>query len=131
MLHSATSAHEVRLSLLDLLRTRFEPSVDDLIPIYEEPTKAIYRVQRSAGLPWVVRLFPPARQLERVLGDAAVLRHVASHGIKAEQVVLASDGQPCVELHGRGVLVTEWIEGTRPDRSAEGLRRIGEAVGRL
>ena len=131
MLESKTPAQEPRLSLLDLLRTRFEPSLRDLIPIYEEPTKAIYRVQRSAGFPWAVRLFPLARPLERVRGDAAVLRHVASHGIRAERVVLASDGESCVELNGRGVLVTEWIQGTRPDRSPEGLRRIGEVVGRL
>lgn len=102
-----------------------------LSAVYEHPQKAIYRAFRREGPAWVVRLFPPTRPLERVRGDAAVLRYVARYGVAAERVVPAADGADAVSCEGRAVLVTECIAGARPDRSPATLRRLGEWVGRL
>ena len=55
-----------------------------LTPFYEEADKAVYRVKHAGADPWVLRLFPAARPLERVEGDAAVLRCLEEHGVSAD-----------------------------------------------
>ena len=126
-----SSGNVVSGEVLEVLRSRFDAGVRELVTIYEEPHKAMYRAERGLGVSWVVRVFSVTRPLERVLGDAAVLRYVASLGVSAERVVAASDGADSVTVGGRGVLVTEWIEGIKPGRTPATLRRVGEAVGRL
>jgi len=117
--------------LTALLESRYDTHITGSTPFYEEAERAVYRVDRRDGLPWVVRLFPRARSLERVLGAAVVLRHVEQQGIPAERLVAAADGSLVIDLDGCGVLVTRFIPGGRLDRSIDRLRRLGEAVGLL
>ena len=126
-----TPSGDVRAAIAGLLAERYGTSAPRLEPVYEEPAKAIYRVERSDGQPWILRYFPPTRPLERAAGDAAIMRYVAAHGIPAERPVSTLDGARAAELEGRAVLVTERIHGARPDRSPETLRLLGEAVGRI
>jgi Ser/Thr protein kinase RdoA (MazF antagonist) len=116
--------------LADLLEEQYAAYVAALVPL-AEAGEGIYRVERREGPPWVVRLFPKTRPPERVRGDAAVLRCVERHGVPAERLIAAADGAPTASLDGRGVLVTTYLAGRRPDRSPATLRALGEAVGRL
>ncbi|MGH9231763.1 MAG: hypothetical protein ACRD0R_00280 [Acidimicrobiales bacterium] len=47
-----------------------------LLPIYEHGDRAFYRLEHDAGPPWVLRWFQRDRSLDRVAGDADVLRAV-------------------------------------------------------
>jgi Ser/Thr protein kinase RdoA (MazF antagonist) len=102
-----------------------------LTPVYEEAEKAIYRADRRGGRPWVLRLFSPRRPLERVRGDAAVLRWVARHRLPAERVVAAADGTDVIEADGWGLLVTRFVAGVAADRAPATLRQQGGILGRL
>jgi Ser/Thr protein kinase RdoA (MazF antagonist) len=117
--------------LAALLEARYGAAVAGLSPFYAEAQKAVYRVDRRDGPPWVLRLFGPDRPLERVRGDAAVLRWVARHGIPAERVVAPAGGGDVVEADGWGLLVTRFVAGGPADRSPATLRRLGEVLGRL
>jgi len=121
----------MRARLVDLLETGYGARVAGLRPFYEAPERAVYRVERADGPPWLLRVFGPPRAPERVRGDAAVLRWVAGHGIPAERVVAAAGGGDVLEADGRTLLVTRFVAGRRPDRSPETLCRLGEALGRL
>jgi Ser/Thr protein kinase RdoA (MazF antagonist) len=72
--------------------------------------------------------------MSAVLGDAEVLAYVASEGFPTER---CASGQPASELSGRGVLLTEYVDGVeRSERRAAirdhgGLRRLGELLGTL
>jgi Ser/Thr protein kinase RdoA (MazF antagonist) len=87
--------------LVALVEERFGVVVTAATPFYEAPEKAIYRLDRAGGGPLVVRLFPADRPLDRVVGDAAVLRHLEAEDIPAERVVTALDGSPSVRLGPR------------------------------
>src|ERR1035438_8738988 len=45
----------------------------------------VFRVDRRDGPSWVARVFPAARPLEEVQGDAAILRFAAQHDFPAER----------------------------------------------
>jgi Ser/Thr protein kinase RdoA (MazF antagonist) len=116
-----------------LLENRYGTRIAAIDPIFEAPEKSIYRVSRADGPEWVLRLFPPTRPLDRIEGDAAILRYLADQGVAAERLVAATDGAGATDLDGRGVLVTRFIPGVRLDRtlSSSALRQLGEMVGRL
>jgi Ser/Thr protein kinase RdoA (MazF antagonist) len=114
-----------------LLRHEYGARAPRLTPFYEEPDKAIYRVDHAGGAPWVLRHYPAARPLERLRGQAAIMRHVAHNGIPAEQIIPTVTGTDSTVLAGRGLLVTSLLEGTRPRPTSPVLRRLGESIGRL
>jgi Ser/Thr protein kinase RdoA (MazF antagonist) len=94
----------------------------------------VWRVGRADGPDWVARWFPARRPVESAVGDAAILRYVASHEFPAERC--AAD-EPVSTLDGRAVLVTEWAgpvprrERREAIRGAGGLGRLGALLGRL
>jgi Ser/Thr protein kinase RdoA (MazF antagonist) len=110
---------------------RFGVVVTAATPFYEAPEKAVYRLDLAGGGPLVVRLFPAERPLDRVVGDAAVLRYLEAEDIPAERVVTAVDGSPSVRLGPRGVLVTRLIPGGPPALTAGPLEQMGATLGRL
>jgi len=74
----------------------------------------VFRVDRSDGPSWVARVFPSARPLEQVEGDAEILRALARERFPAERCAHTE----AVSTHeGQGVLVTEFVEGPHPDAS--------------
>jgi Ser/Thr protein kinase RdoA (MazF antagonist) len=89
---------------------------------------SVHRVDRHDGPSWVARVFPAARPVDRVAGDAEILRLLEEHGYPAERCAHA---EAVSELDGRGVLVTTYLDGTEPAGGARTLGRLGELVGRL
>lgn len=90
----------------------------------------VYRVDHADGRrPWVARLFPRARPIEAVEGDAEVLTLVAAHGFPAERCV----ADPVSEHEGQGVLVTEWVDGVngRGKGSPDLFGSLGRLLGEL
>lgn len=88
----------------------------------------VFRVDRRTGVPWVARVFPGARSMEAVEGDADVLRFLEAHAYPAERCATA---EPVSRLGGRGVLVTQFVEGVTAPFDVPTLHAIGEMVGRL
>src|SRR5687768_15036626 len=120
-----------RRGLVELLERRYRARSPRLSAFYETATKGVFRVDRDSGAPWVLRHYPADRPMERLHGQAAIMRYVERHGIAAERVVLTSDGSETTELDGRGVLVTTLLEGVPPRRTPNVLRQLGESIGRL
>jgi Ser/Thr protein kinase RdoA (MazF antagonist) len=90
--------------------------------------RGVYRVDRQTGNSWVVRVFPPSRPFAKVLGDAEILRFLEKQGFPAER---CATQDPVTAPLGRGVLVTDFVEGTVPERNESIWYKFGEMLGRL
>jgi Ser/Thr protein kinase RdoA (MazF antagonist) len=88
----------------------------------------VLRVDRHDGPSWVARIFPAARPLDEVEGDARVLRGLERRGFPAERCAVAD---PVSTHEGQGVLVTELVEGTRARGGGRSFAVLGELLGRL
>jgi Phosphotransferase enzyme family len=85
-------------------------------------------LRRKGGSPWIARIFSsPADQVSRVEGDADILRFLAANDFPAERVATQ---EPVSVFNGSGVIVTEFVEGGRPDASAI-QHELGSLLGRL
>lgn len=85
-------------------------------------------LKRMDGPPWIARIFSsPADRVSRVQGDADVLRFLAAQGFPAERL---AHPEPVSVFNGSGVIVTEFIEGGRPDEP-EIQYELGSLLGRL
>lgn len=89
----------------------------------------VVRVSHKAG-DWVARVFPEARPMDAVVGDAEILRILEERGVEAER---CAHPEPVSELDGQGVLITDWIRGAnaRNDVSGETLSGLGDLLGRV
>lgn len=105
-----------------------------------ELDRDVFRVERRDGPAWVVRVFPPERPVHAVEGHAEILRNLESAGFPAErcaaELVAAAPGKrptatEVSTLDGRGVLVTDFVDGTRPDRPGRTFAILGALLGRL
>lgn len=129
------------------LETTYKISIASLAPIDDDPKTrprgswpghyaSTVFVRRADGAPWIARVFSSAADtVSRVEGDAEILRFLAAHGYPAERV--ATD-HPVSVLGGKGVIVTQFIEGGRPhddhyerDTSPEISLELGSLLGRL
>jgi Ser/Thr protein kinase RdoA (MazF antagonist) len=88
----------------------------------------VFRVDRDDGPSWVARVFPGARSVAGVQGDAAILRALERAGFPAERCAHAD---PVSTLAGRGVLVTEFVEPAAPLRPGRPAAILGALLGRL
>ncbi len=88
----------------------------------------VFRVDRHDGPSWVARLFPAARPIEAVEGDAEVLRFLEQQGFAAER---CAHPEPVSTLDGQGVLVSGHVDGAKPDGGVGTLRTLGDMLGRL
>lgn len=78
--------------------------------------------------PWIARIFSsPADQLSRVEGDADILRFLSTHNFPAERL---AHEEPVSVFNGSGVIVTEFIEGGRPEAVAIQYE-LGSLLGQL
>ena len=107
--------------LAEVLLLEFGVEARAMRSFYEEADRAAFRVEHQ-GAPLVVRWFPPQRPLERVAGDAEVLRAVRH--LDVEQLVETVDGRPFTECGGRGIIVTQFIDGACSPRDKASLRRV-------
>jgi Ser/Thr protein kinase RdoA (MazF antagonist) len=113
-----------RSQLSSHLEDRYGISVKALVRLDGD----VYRVDRRDGPSWVARLFPSARSLEHVNGDAAVLRFLSSAGYPAER---CAHDEPVSSLDGHAVLVTEHVSAGAAPHGAEAVRELGGLLGRL
>ena len=102
-------------------------SVTAATPFYDDGGKAVYRPRRGAARGAVV----PRRAAERVTGDAEILRFLEAERIPAERVVTALDGSATVRFGDRSALVTRFIPGRPPERTAGALEQMGATLGRM
>ncbi len=128
--HTALTAH---------LETRYGIRIASLASIDDDPRTrprgswpghypATLLVKRTDGRPWIARVFSaPADRVSRVEGDADILRFLAAHDFPAERVAHA---EPVSVFNGSGVLVTEFVDGGRPDAQAI-HHELGSLLGRL
>ncbi|MGA2665199.1 MAG: phosphotransferase [Nitrososphaerales archaeon] len=114
---------------IEMLRRYLEKKYQTSIAHIERLDRGVFRVDRVEGGRWVARVFTSARPLERVLGDAEVLRFLEESGFPAERCV--RQGDPVSSAGRWNILLTEFVEGTHPEHDEETLRRLGEALGRL
>ncbi len=92
----------------------------------QQGNHGVHRVDLASGPSWVVRVFPSDRPIADVKGDAAVLRFLEKSGFPAERCVAD------VTVHeGQGVLVTEYIKGSKPKIDTATQGRLGDLLGRL
>lgn len=92
----------------------------------QEGNHGVHRVDLTSGSSWVVRIFPSDRPLADVKGDAAVLQFLERNGFPAER--LAAD----VSTHeGQGVLVTEFVKGSKPKSDTKTQATFGDLLGRI
>lgn len=91
-----------------------------------ELDRDVFRVERRDGPAWVVRVFPPQRPVDAVEGDATILRNLASAGFPAERCAASVS-----TLDDRGVLVTDFVDGIRPDRPGRTFAVLGALLGGL
>jgi len=88
----------------------------------------VFRVDRSDGDPWIVRVYPPARPRVGVEGDAAILRFLERRDYPAER--LAVD-DAVSDLDGASVLVTGFVDGGELPDGSEKISMMGDLLGRL
>jgi Ser/Thr protein kinase RdoA (MazF antagonist) len=115
-------------ALLEKLRVYLERHYDIRILGLNRLERGVYRVDWQEGRSWVARVFPAERAVELVQGDAEVLRFLEEHDFPAER---CAHPDPVSAPGGRGVLVTEYLEGTGAEPSQPTLRALGEMLGRL
>jgi methyltransferase (TIGR00027 family) len=88
----------------------------------------VYRVDRAEGQSWVARLFARSRPRDEVRGDAAILELLEANGFPAER---AAHPEPVTVHEGQGLLVTRFVDGTRPRADPETYGVLGDLLGRL
>ncbi len=88
----------------------------------------VFRVDRSDGDPWIVRVYPPTRPSVGVEGDAAILRFLERRDYPAER--LAVD-DAVSDLDGASVLVTGFVDGGELPDGSEKISMMGDLLGRL
>jgi Ser/Thr protein kinase RdoA (MazF antagonist) len=88
----------------------------------------VVRFDRDEGPSWVARVFPTNRAYADVLGDAAILQALAPSRFPAER---CSHEEPVSLLDGHGVLVTDFVEGARPERGGRIFAVLGTLLGAL
>jgi Ser/Thr protein kinase RdoA (MazF antagonist) len=88
----------------------------------------VLRVDREGGPSWVARVFGPARPVERVRGDAEILRMLEDRDHPAERCAV---DDPVSTHDDRAIVVTEFVTGRAPTVSPRALCELGSLLGRL
>jgi Ser/Thr protein kinase RdoA (MazF antagonist) len=88
----------------------------------------VYRFQRDDGPSWVARVFPVERTPGAVAGDAEILRLLEPTPFPAER---CAHDEPVSVLDGNSVLVTEFVDGSRPERGGRIFAVLGALLGAL
>jgi Ser/Thr protein kinase RdoA (MazF antagonist) len=112
------------------LAAHLERQYGEKVVTTESLDAGVFGVEWSNGKRWIARLFPAARPLFAVQGDAEVLQFLDKHEFPSERCAHSTSVS---SMDGRGVLVTERVEGSN-GRGARGVRlfrKLGELLGRL
>ncbi|HJT59307.1 MAG TPA: phosphotransferase [Ktedonobacteraceae bacterium] len=114
----------------EYLRTHLEERYGVGIIELHRLERGVFSVNLRDGRRWIARVFPAERSVEHVEGDARVLRFLEKHGFPAERCADA-DADPVSVLYGRGILVTNYIEGVSAGSRNLALNAFGKMLGRL
>lgn len=140
---ASPSARTRRVELADLrahLETRYGISITSIAPIDDDPETRPSEswvghypwtlvVKRADGPPWIARIFSSAADtVDRVEGDADILRFLAVHDFPAER---PAHDHPVSVFEGNPVIVTEYVEVGRPAASWAVLHELASLLGRL
>jgi Ser/Thr protein kinase RdoA (MazF antagonist) len=125
--HSTTIV-EVHREFLEKLRIFLERKYNIQVTGLDRLDRGVFRLDRREGESWVVRVFPAARLIERVQGDADVLLFLEEHDFPAERCAAR---EPVSSPGGRAVIVTTFVAGTQVERKPSTMQEIGEMLGRL
>lgn len=106
------------------LSDRYGVGVKKLAPL----DCGVYRVDRADASTWVARVFPPARSLDSVEGDAALLSFLEDHDFPAERL---ADSEAVSVVDGHPTLVTLFVKGKSPGGTAAVGKWQGDTLGRL
>jgi Ser/Thr protein kinase RdoA (MazF antagonist) len=104
------------------VRAHLEDEYGIQVSKMSELDQGVFRVSLPVGPAWVARIFPAARPVSAVGGDAEILRFLAGQRFRAERPA-ASD--PVSELDGQGVLVTEYVDDVPRQQRRDEIRRLG------
>jgi len=115
-------------ALQDHLERHYGIRISSVTP-FDGDHPATLIVERSDGPTWVARVFTStADRLDRVEGDAEVLRWLAAKGYPAERL---AHPDPVTSLDGSGVMVTEFVPGGRVVATPQTQEVLGELLARL
>jgi Ser/Thr protein kinase RdoA (MazF antagonist) len=112
----------------DALRDHLEAQYGDPVSALERLDAGVFRVDRREQPSWVARVFPPARPIEDVHADAALLGALERRGFPAER---CAHEEPVSTLDECGVLVTEFVPAAAPLRPGRPAAILGVLLGRL
>jgi Ser/Thr protein kinase RdoA (MazF antagonist) len=112
----------------DRLPMHLQSTYDIRVERLTQLDTGVFRVDQPNGQSWVARVFPSTRPIDQVTGDATILRSLERTGFPAER---CAHPEPVSTHDGRGVLVTEFVAGTRPDRRHHPFAVLGALLGRL
>lgn len=87
-----------------------------------------FRVDRDDGPSWVARQFPMDRTMESVKGDARILHFLEQNGYPAERV---AHQRAVSTLEEMSILVTHFVQGSKPKGSVRAFYFLGVLLGRL
>jgi Ser/Thr protein kinase RdoA (MazF antagonist) len=124
-----TEQEETAGERVELLRRYLEKKYHTTIAGMDRLDRGVLRVDRKDGKPWVVRVFPAGRTLERAQGDAEVLRFLEEHAYPAERCI--REGDPVCFAGGRSFVITQFVEGRKPEKDEATVEKLGELLGRL
>ena len=114
---------------VDTLPAHLEKSYGITVNKMSQLDVGVFRVDRSAGVPLVARMFSAARPYTAAAGDLAVLRYLAETGFPSERPVTVD---PLTSHQGQAVLVTEFVTQVAKDkRPPYPIVTLGAMVGRL
>ena len=109
--------------------------VEHLTDRYGVPVKklepldcGVYRVDRADRSSWIARVFPPARMMSAVEGDAEILSMLETRGFPSERL---ADEDPVSAVDGHAVVVTLFVKGKPPSGAAAMGTWQGNALGEL
>lgn len=116
--------------LSDHLAATYQVTVERMVPLEPWAPEGAQRVDLADGASWVARPLPPARPIEAVHGDAALLAFLEAQAFPAERL---AHPEPVSAWERGSVIITELLHGEncRDDHSPETVRGIAGLLGRL
>jgi len=120
------------MSLLDACATHYRLTGYSLRPLAGGVTEHTYLLEHPSAPPLVLRV--ETIGVGGMSANEGVLLALEAQGYPAPRVVRARDGSAAVEVGGRRLVVTTFVEGRLADSEAntpESLFGIGRAIGRL
>jgi Ser/Thr protein kinase RdoA (MazF antagonist) len=81
--------------------------------------RGVYRIDKKDGKSWVVRVYPPGRDLEKVKGDEEILRYLEKEDFPSER---CATEEAVTAPGGKAIFVTEFIDGTQAEKTAKVLK---------